>query len=192
MASGRRGNSADLREALMALVKTTLDQVGAVRDVALKQAQNQRAFLDQALMGKKRKDALAALGEEVYSRMLGGELAELTESPAIAELVSEVAELDAAMEEATQSADDKPADWGKSRARHGTRRPGGARVWRPGSGSAATDTDEANDQPKRRRRRAAPAERRGGITFVAETQSGGENDDLAEYMNDDDVPTDAD
>jgi len=191
--SGRRGNSADLREALLALVRTTLDQVGAVRDAALRQAQTQRTFLDQALLSRKRKDALAALGEELYARLLAGELTELAQSPTIAGMLEELVELDDAIAAAEAPASEAPADWDKSRARHG-RPSGGARVWRPGAGAGIdagdgdTEDADAEARPKRRRQRAAPGQRRGGIAFVSDDEP--EDDDLSAFMHDDDVPED--
>jgi hypothetical protein len=182
MARGRRGGGTELREALMALVRTTLDQVGVVREIAVKQAQTQRTFLDQALLGRRRKEALQRLGGEVYSRLLAGDLVELTESTAIAEVVAEIADIDDSLAAAESFAEETPAHWDKSRARHSR---GPARIWRPGEQSA---DDENDDGPQRRRRRAASGAGRGGIAFVEDPSS---EDDLANYMHADDVPDEA-
>lgn len=162
-----------------------------MRSAAMKQANSQRNLIDQALLARRRKEAHSRLGEEVYGRMLAGELDELARSPAIASIALEIAELDQAVAEADTAAEDAPADWSKSRARHGARRP--ARVWRPGEGDAPSasepghDAEAAEPAPRRRRRRAAPGQQRGGIAFVRD-EDGSEADDLADYMHDDDVP----
>jgi len=189
MSSQRRGGASDLRDALMALVRTTLDQVGAVRDAAVRQAQSQRHVIDQALLSRRRKEALSALGEEVFARMLAGELDDLAREPSVAEHVATIAELDDAIAAADVS-EDEPAKWDRSRAKHGSP----AKIWRPTLGeSDAGDEAEVPAKPRRRTQRVPTGERRGGIQFVAREEAASDiDDDLEDYMHEDDLPSDGD
>ncbi len=90
MASGRRGGPPDLKSTLGSLLRTTLEQVGAVKDVAKQQARSRGGLLDQALVQRRRKEALAKLGESVYRLSQRGELGELALDPEIAMALAEV------------------------------------------------------------------------------------------------------
>jgi hypothetical protein len=119
-----------------------------MRDLALDQARAQRLRLDSALLQRRLKDTLAALGEVVYELAARGELGELEEVPEIADCLIELEELEmriVEMGERTRepeppvSAGRGRARWSKSRRSSGVTRGGGEereerepmRVWRP-------------------------------------------------------------
>ncbi|MBL4636218.1 MAG: hypothetical protein JKY56_20325 [Kofleriaceae bacterium] len=84
--SRRRGGPPDLKSTLGSLLRTTLDQFGAVKDVVEQQTRGRGGLLDQALMQRRRKEAMARLGESMYSYLQKGS----PEAEAIA-LVPEIA-----------------------------------------------------------------------------------------------------
>lgn len=139
MASGRRGGPPDFKSTLGSLLRTTLEQVGAVKDVVEQQARGRGGILDQALLQRRRKEALTRLGESVYRLSRRGELGELALDPEIGMALAEVdaAESEGARDddhlesiarrsgaEAVSSSDYRPAH---SR----TADDGEYRVWRP-------------------------------------------------------------
>jgi hypothetical protein len=96
---GRRGSPPDLKGTLGTLIRTTIDQVGAMTEVARRQARTQKSRLDTALLDRRRRDALADLGEALYDLATGGEI-ELDELPELAERVEDVAAIDREIAEA--------------------------------------------------------------------------------------------
>ncbi len=84
--SRRRGGPPDLKSTLGSLLRTTLDQFGAVKDVVEQQTRGRGGLLDQALTQRRRKEAMARLGESIYSYLQEGS----PEAEAIA-LVPEIA-----------------------------------------------------------------------------------------------------
>ena len=71
--TGGRGPT-DLKGTLGTLIRTTINQVGAVSDVAKRSALAQKQRLDGALLERKRRDALADLGELLYHLVQAGEI----------------------------------------------------------------------------------------------------------------------
>lgn len=194
------------------MLRTTLDQASAVRDVVEQQTRSKGGLLDQALTQRKRTAALSRLGEEVYRMAKRGQLGELMLEPEIGMLIEELEQLDddggpkdgygpSSDHEAVSSADyatrfNKPATGNTSGE-------GEYRVWRPVMPDEADiiDTDEeaevdsapepvAPARSSRMPRRSA--ERRGGGIHFADRIPNPEDpendDDLASYMHDDDVP----
>lgn len=215
MASGRRGGPPDLKSTLGSLLRTTLDQVGAVKDVVEQQARSRGGIIDQALVQRRRKDVLAKLGESVYRLAQRGELGELALDPEIGMALAELDELQHQDEhdynpdesaarrsgaEAVSSADYRPVKTAPSEGEY--------RVWRPvmpEDEPAEVDDLEADtlqdvappeaqgDKPSGPIRMARKtAQRSGGaIRFVQEEPRQGDedcDDDLEGYMHDDDVP----
>lgn len=76
--------------------------VGAVKDAALRGAEAQRVWIDGALLTRKRRDAVAELGEKIYQGVVSGDLGELADHPEIAELVAEIDDLEARIDEANE------------------------------------------------------------------------------------------
>ena len=181
------------------LLRTTINQVGAVTDVARRSALNQKQRLE-ALLERRRRDALADLGETLHELVRSGEL-DIDELPELQRGVEAVDDIDQqiAEAEAAQSGrgarrpvrltrNDAPADW--SREGRGSRqRPPAVepRVWRPGVGAPV-------EPPAPAAAAAAPAPRTdggGGIVFLDDDAAAGEPDpdeSLEAYMNDEDVP----
>ena len=84
MARQRRGGfrPPELRGTLGTLLRTTLAQAGAVREVLERGAREGRSRLDGVLANRRRQDAIAELGEIVLDLIRRGEidLGELPES----------------------------------------------------------------------------------------------------------------
>src|SRR5689334_17979650 len=94
MARQRRGGGfrpPELRGTLGTLLRTTLEQAGAVRDALERGA---RSRFDEARAHRRRKDALADLGELVLDLIRRGEI-DLTELPEAHDLVRLLDDLDA-------------------------------------------------------------------------------------------------
>ena len=212
MASGRRGGPPDLKSTLGSLLRTTLDQASAVRDVVEQQTRSRGGLLDQALTHRKRTAAFAKLGEQIY-RMAGrGELGELVMDPEIGMLLGELEGLEdddfdpgfrpeSSDREAVSSADYA------ARSQHSRGDEPGAgeyRVWRPSLSdeTAIIDTDDEEPleepaietkgpaRPSRMPRRSA-IRQGGGIRFADKGPNPDDpesDDDLESYMHDDDVP----
>ncbi|HUH02523.1 MAG TPA: hypothetical protein VML75_11030 [Kofleriaceae bacterium] len=138
-----------------------LRSVGAVKDAALRGAEAQRVWIDGALLGRKRRDVVAELGEKIYEGVVSGALRDLEAHPELAELIAEIDDLEVRMEEAaerTRETTDRarrtaagfaaragfPAT-GLSRRRT-TREPDDRaeepRVWRPVMSSIMADQDD--------------------------------------------------
>ncbi|HWU89387.1 MAG TPA: hypothetical protein VN253_19135 [Kofleriaceae bacterium] len=97
MARQRRGGGfrpPEIRGTLGTLLRTTLEQAGVVRDALERSAREGRSRLDEALSGRRRKDALAELGELVLDLIRRGEI-DLGELPEAQDLVRHLDELDA-------------------------------------------------------------------------------------------------
>src|SRR6185436_17278446 len=97
MARPRRGGGfrpPDIRGPLGTLLRTTLEQAGAVRDALERGAREGRSRLDEALSHRRRKDALADLGALVLDLIRRGEI-DLGELPEARDLVRFLDDLDA-------------------------------------------------------------------------------------------------
>jgi len=216
MAKGRRPPPA-LRGTLGTLLRTTLQQVGVVRDVVERQARSSRSRLDSALLQRKHRDTLLSLGEAVYNLAVSGELGDLEEFPEIMECLAELESLEAqiagSLERAQREAAGMPTrPRGRANAApvHQTSsRDNSFRVWRPslpedpldddpvdlGEPVAATRTPVPERKPQRsaarsRRARRAARSGSGGIAFVADDPLSEDDADLKAYMHEDDVPAD--
>ncbi|HSK03326.1 MAG TPA: hypothetical protein VK932_18870 [Kofleriaceae bacterium] len=107
MARQRRGGGfrpPELRGTLGTLLRTTLEQASFVRDALERGAREGRSRLDDALSGRRRKDALAELGELVLDLIRRGEI-DLGELPEAADLVRFLDDLDADSPSADEPAD---------------------------------------------------------------------------------------
>ncbi len=203
--SGRRGAPPDLKGTLGTLLRTTINQVGALSDVARRSALTQKQRLDGALLERRRREALADLGEVLYQLLKSGEI-ELDELPELVQAAEEIEDLERRIAEAEAesarprrpvrlsrtergSAGDRPADAAAARSRDSKPT---ERVWRP---PGLERTPDAASPPPRdggrarppvpRPRSEPPAAARGGITFVEDDEPVAE--DLEEYMNEADV-----
>lgn len=195
MAGSRRGGGPpDIKGTLGTLLRTTLHQVGVVKDAVLEQAQTQRSWLDGALLDRRRREALAALGEAIYRRAGTGELGELEDDRDIAARIGEVAELDRRLEEASERGGEavSSGQWAAAPERQRFHRAGPereVRVWRPvdpDQQATEAEPEPAGEPAGRRRRRDRPSgERRGGISFVTDPIE--PDEDLEAYMHPDDV-----
>lgn len=244
----RSGGALDIQGTLGTLLRTTLHQMGVVKDAVERQARSSLGQLDTVKLQRRRREALARLGEVVWDLAVNGELGELAERSEIAAVLDEIEELEASAEEGAEPAGEpgdgsvSSAEWkppapgsqAKGRRHHDT-----MRVWRPnlddhhephpdgdaspGTGpardheppaeraatrrpeakadarlearadarpagkDAQADATEPEPAPRGRSRRPRQRDdgRTGGIAFM---EDGPGDDDLAEYMNDDDVP----
>lgn len=215
MASGRRGGPPDLKSTLGSLLRTTLDQASAVREVVEQQTRSRGGLLDQALTQRKKAAALTRLGEEVYRLAKRGELDALLLEPQIGMLIGEIDSLDdsdgeygyegPAGPEAVSSAEYAGRFQSSRAAASGAREE--YRVWRPvmPGDDQIIDVEDDEDGPEEAPSATAPkgparpsrlprrsAIRRGGGIHFADTGPRPEDpesdEDLASYMHDDDVP----
>ena len=137
MARQRRGGGfrpPEIRGTLGTLLRTTLEQAGAVRDALERGAREGRSRLDEALSHRRRKDALADLGALVLDLIRRGEI-DLGELPEARDLVRFLDDLDAS----------DPADPDDRIAQPPTRRRFDSRPRAP-SRSQAPDRSRAADR----------------------------------------------
>ena len=203
MARSRRGRGGEIRGTLGTLLRTTLAQVGTVRDALERGAREGRARLDDARLGRRHEEALAELGAIVLDRVRSGDLADLEEIREIAEAIAQVEELEARLDEKEAPARAPSRSLGRRdrerREDDGTVSSGAAwspprpaapaRVWRPmapreEAPAPATHIDEEPGARFREDRRG-----KGGISFERHDDTAPDpDDDLADYMHADDVP----
>jgi hypothetical protein len=170
MARGWGGRPPDLKGTLGTLIRTTLIQLAGLRDAARAELDNRREWAGGVLVDRKRTQVLAGLGEIIVELARAGEL-ELSDFPEVQRAIAELAEIDSS----------RPPEVAR-------REPIG--VWRPPVDGDDPVSDEIESAPTR------PTRRRGSdsashITFVTDelmTDELGGDDDLADYMHDDDVP----
>jgi hypothetical protein len=193
--SGRR--PPDLRGSLGSLVQSALEQVGVVREVVERGAQAQRTRLDALKLERRRRDAMAQLGEVIYNLAMRGRLGELADDPDVRAQLEDIDTLDQRIDAAeSRGASGFRANAGvpastarrKSRAAKAEREP--MRVWRPVPPFAAGEAhahpdDDLDDDPRPPSRDDAVSALRGrGISF----NDRWDDDDLEDYMHEDDVP----
>jgi hypothetical protein len=178
MARPRRGGGfrpPELRGTLGTLIRNTLEQAGVVRDAI---AGTARSRLDEARSHRRRRDALAELGEIVLELVHRGEI-DIDELPEARAVIRQLEELDG----------NEPSDTPlppTTRSRFDTRGGGddgtvAASTWQPpfrAEKKTQIWRPTAADEPKPPVPK--PELRKGGISF--------EDDDLADYMHPDDVP----
>jgi hypothetical protein len=123
----------DLKGTLGTLIRTTINQVGAMTDVARRQARSQKQRLDSALLERRRREALADLGENLYDLASRGEI-ELDELPELVTGVQAVDAIDQEIAEAEQASSAVRRPVRLERTRADRIPPAGRsreRVWRP-------------------------------------------------------------
>lgn len=84
-------------------MRSTLEQVGAVGEVALERARSSRGRLDNVMLERRRRDALARLGEAVYIAAMRGELGGFGDRPDIADLLADVEDVQERLEHSFDS-----------------------------------------------------------------------------------------
>lgn len=175
----RSGGALDIQGTLGTLLRTTLHQMGVVKDVVERQARSSLGQLDTAKLQRRRREALARLGEVVWDLACSGELGELAERSEVTAVLDELHELEASAEEGAELADE-PADGSVSSSEWKPPAPGGhakgrrhhdtMRVWRPNlddphephpDTEASTETGPARDHepPAERTATRAPETR---------------------------------
>jgi hypothetical protein len=95
---GRRSRSAaplNIQGTLGTLLRTTLHQMGVVKDAVERQARSSLSQLDAVMLQRRQREMLARLGEVIWERARNGELVELAEHGEIAAIFDELAELEA-------------------------------------------------------------------------------------------------
>lgn len=145
----------DLPGTLGTLLRNTLEQVGAVKDVVERQARNSLEQLDSVMLERQKRDALANLGELIWDLTRAGrmptDLRQLAEDHDFAALIDELDELQARIaDERDRDAHNRarPEHRGRQRAAGVERRPAAREVsdgtvssagWRPPPPSGAGD-----------------------------------------------------
>jgi hypothetical protein len=176
-----------------------------VKEVVERQARSQRGLLDQALQERRRKDALAELGELIVTRAQRGELGELVLDPEVGAALAAIDELDdqaddgffdaaaGGWEQRIQAPPSARRDGGAEAVSSAAYRPppapaseGEYRVWRPvmpeddpvdpeAVEPPAPEAKRASRAPLRRPRRTA-SRSGGAIHFVEEEPRPGDLD----------------
>lgn len=181
----RGGGALNIQGTLGTLLRTTLHQMGVVKDAVERQARSSLGQLDAVMLQRRHREALARLGEVVWELARSGELGELAGHAEIVALCDELAELEARTQQGAEPDDGtvSAADWGPAADRDASasRRPAAGRgpaagrepgrksqqdlrVWRP-SVSEVPGVDGAPDgdgAPDRDAGRAPPAGSRAG------------------------------
>lgn len=177
--SGRRGVPPELKGTLGTLLRTTINQLGAFTDVARRSALTQKQRLDTALLERRRREALADLGEVLYTLLKSGEI-ELDELPELVQAAEEIEELERRIAEAEAESGRGRRPVRIARTERGSRRD-------PEEDAAARARDarptERVWRPPGTARPAVP--QGGGITFVDQDEPA---EDLTEFMNEADLP----
>jgi hypothetical protein len=196
----------NLRGTLGTLVRSTIEQVGAMRDVALRSTQTQRGWFDAAVLARKRREALADLGEIIYGLAASGRLDDELDRDVRA-AIEVIDDLDARIAEAERRASGaaaegfaeragRPADQPRGRRSEKRRAPADVPVWRPvppwrapagDDDSGETEAEGEADEDGAADEATAPgrAVPKPGAFISA---SWDDDDDLEEYMHEDDVP----
>jgi len=198
MASSGRRPPGDLRNTLGSLVQSALEQVGAVREVVGRSAQAQRSRYDSVRHERRRRDALAALGEVVHALATRGQLGDLVDDPEVRAQLEEIAGIDQRAEASEQrdhgsfAANAGTAPGARARPKRERGSDGEVRVWRPVRPSAVASADpECDDEPaaiEAEREHDPPPMKGRGISFGDDWDDDNDDDDLEEYMCDDDIP----
>jgi hypothetical protein len=150
-------------------LRTTLHQMGVVKDAVERQARSSLGQLDAVMLQRRHREALARLGEVVWDLAQNGELGELVEHDEIAALLDELAGLEDRAQQSAEPGDGtvSAADWtppasrGAAESRGPARGRGAAeplgpgrkgqpemRVWRP-SVADIPDPPDVEDEPDR-------------------------------------------
>lgn len=160
----RGGVPVDIQGTLGTLLRTTLHQVGVVKEAVERQARSSLGQLDSVMMERRRRDALARLGEAVWNMARDGELGALAGHPEVAGPLGELAELEEHTDQAGAPAAGvvSSADWrppAPAAGPAGGRRGEPMRVWRPVVPGDEDETahDQAPEEPARPRDEPAEA-----------------------------------
>lgn len=173
MSSGRRPVVTELKGTLGTLIRSTLEQVGVVTDVAREKARLGQRRIDEALLERRLRAALSQVGEIARGLVADGRLDDHA-FPELSAALDRVEELEARIAEIDEA----------SEPTRGSARAAWSRVPRTserGRRSAAPDPFDAEG-------RAAGVWRPSGDAGIRVTGAGLDDDDLAEYMHADDVP----
>lgn len=119
------------------LLRSTLEQVGAVSEVALSRARESRDRFDDALSERKRRAALARLGEAVYVLWQRDGIGKVADIPEIARMLADIEEHDQEYDDGYDDYDDGYDDGYDG---DGDREPVSSADWRPPSPTNATGT----------------------------------------------------
>ena len=92
----------DVKGTLGSLLRTTLEQVGLVKEAVERQAKSQKVWIDSALLHRKHREALTTLGVVVHELAASGELGDLEDFPEIAEQLAVLVELERSIAEASE------------------------------------------------------------------------------------------
>jgi hypothetical protein len=149
---GGRTRGPELRGTLGTLLRTTLAQAGAVREVLERGAREGKARFDVARSERRRDQALADLGGLVLELIERGEAPELAEHPDVAAAIDAIVELDAA----EAGRDDRDRD------DRGSRRPVAGRDYVPSSRRESFDARRTTPARPREREREPERDDDGG------------------------------
>ncbi len=202
MARGWGNAPPDLKGTLGTLLRTTLFQLGSLRDAAVREIRSgskQWAEKAPSLLRTRRTNVLASLGEIIYELARSGEL-DLDDFPELAQAIGELMAIDAEFGKTDEDDEDDEDDdavsssaWQGLMADEGTEHAppvATSGIWRPNPNDydeqgqrVGEAIDPPLDAPPVRPSRRTGA---GHIAFVDDDPI--EVEDLAEFMHEDDVP----
>ena len=208
MARGWGNAPPDLKGTLGTLLRTTLIQLGSLRDVAVRELRaGSRELANRApsLVGSGRTEVLASLGEIIYELAKSGEL-DLDDFPELASAIAELESIDSSFNESfnepfnesfNESFDGSSGEGfavGGPKRRSTPAEASASPVWRPdpadydddGTRRMASSEPQSSIEGARPSRPSRPSAS-GHIAFVPD-DGVDSDDDLAEYMHEDDVP----
>ena len=161
-----------------------------MREVLERGAREGRARLDDARRTRRRDDALVRLGEAVLEAVRAGDAQDLYDLPDVADALAELDGLDAGAEDPPERGWIPPGIRDRF-DRRPERPPPIAPRGVDDDGTVSSGARKPSSEPGARfQERApvpAPAPRKGGIQFAADDDDV-DDEDLAQYMNPDDVP----
>lgn len=79
-------------------MRGALEQVGVVKDAAMRQAMNSRARFDEVMLQRKRREIFAELGEVVHQLVVQGALGEVAHHPELAEIIGDLDDIAAQLD----------------------------------------------------------------------------------------------
>ena len=186
---------------LSTLFRAALDQLGTVREVVDRGTSAQRSWFDATVLQRKRRDALALLGEAVYRAAVAGQLDYLSEDPQLRRLVDDIDDLDQRIDQAAARAEEAgPSSPFSEGVRAAPQRPRSAgnrepRVWRPeASWNAPSEPAPERASDPNRTSEPGPRHRRPSRTGEVDPVADGASRprQLSDLLNPDSYPDDYD
>lgn len=145
----RRGGPPDFKDQLGAIFRTTLAQLDSVRDAVVQRGKVGKIQLDLTMLRRRRKAALAELGEAVAKLAAAGRIDE-EKYPELSRGLARLEEIDERIEEAEERAREVSAGFGGDRRRPGGFGGSGRSPTRPSPGADDYEPIPSSARPRPR------------------------------------------